>query len=154
MRSPMRQTSRPRSLGVMRRQGPESNARLAAVTARLMSSLSLSGTRAMTEASAGLNTSRVLPEAAGTHLPAIRLCLVLASHAATSERIAGPERLREGWPLPPLPPRVAARAGWPARARLAARERLGSVWLSEGRACRSEEHTSELQSPCNLVCRL
>src|SRR2546426_3263618 len=23
-----------------------------------------------------------------------------------------------------------------------------------GRACRSEEHTSELQSPCNLVCRL
>src|SRR5256885_7768663 len=22
------------------------------------------------------------------------------------------------------------------------------------RACRSEEHTSELQSPCNLVCRL
>src|ERR1039457_124610 len=23
-----------------------------------------------------------------------------------------------------------------------------------GAACRSEEHTSELQSPCNLVCRL
>src|SRR5256885_13180894 len=23
-----------------------------------------------------------------------------------------------------------------------------------GRHCRSEEHTSELQSPCNLVCRL
>src|SRR5256885_4004558 len=23
-----------------------------------------------------------------------------------------------------------------------------------GRKCRSEEHTSELQSPCNLVCRL
>src|SRR5256885_10624445 len=23
-----------------------------------------------------------------------------------------------------------------------------------GGACRSEEHTSELQSPCNLVCRL
>src|SRR5256885_8863390 len=23
-----------------------------------------------------------------------------------------------------------------------------------GRRCRSEEHTSELQSPCNLVCRL
>src|ERR1022692_917547 len=23
-----------------------------------------------------------------------------------------------------------------------------------GRPCRSEEHTSELQSPCNLVCRL
>src|SRR5205807_9436387 len=26
-------------------------------------------------------------------------------------------------------------------------------WLEEGRE-RSEEHTSELQSPCNLVCRL
>src|SRR5256885_11100595 len=24
----------------------------------------------------------------------------------------------------------------------------------EAAACRSEEHTSELQSPCNLVCRL
>src|SRR2546426_7492561 len=26
--------------------------------------------------------------------------------------------------------------------------------VSRGRAMRSEEHTSELQSPCNLVCRL
>src|SRR5256885_10561232 len=25
---------------------------------------------------------------------------------------------------------------------------------SRGGTCRSEEHTSELQSPCNLVCRL
>src|SRR5256885_8720194 len=25
---------------------------------------------------------------------------------------------------------------------------------SDGEICRSEEHTSELQSPCNLVCRL
>src|SRR2546426_1658549 len=30
-------------------------------------------------------------------------------------------------------------------------ERLGLVW---GGRWRSEEHTSELQSPCNLVCRL
>src|SRR5256885_3865619 len=30
---------------------------------------------------------------------------------------------------------------------------LGSVRLTD-RAKRSEEHTSELQSPCNLVCRL
>src|SRR5256885_8336372 len=28
------------------------------------------------------------------------------------------------------------------------------VWLRLGAALRSEEHTSELQSPCNLVCRL
>src|SRR2546426_7343422 len=43
------------------------------------------------------------------------------------------------------------------RQRLAARtravlERSVRRWLLEG--TRSEEHTSELQSPCNLVCRL
>src|SRR5688500_19989523 len=27
-------------------------------------------------------------------------------------------------------------------------------WKSRSRRCRSEEHTSELQSPCNIVCRL
>src|SRR5256885_8434170 len=36
------------------------------------------------------------------------------------------------------------RRHWPARARAPA----------PAAACRSEEHTSELQSPCNLVCRL
>src|SRR5256885_9826763 len=30
----------------------------------------------------------------------------------------------------------------------------GEVWRVENRMIRSEEHTSELQSPCNLVCRL
>src|SRR5256885_10768367 len=29
-----------------------------------------------------------------------------------------------------------------------------SVWPKETDRIRSEEHTSELQSPCNLVCRL
>src|SRR5205807_6788730 len=29
-----------------------------------------------------------------------------------------------------------------------------STWRCTRRAARSEEHTSELQSPCNLVCRL
>src|SRR2546426_8816882 len=28
------------------------------------------------------------------------------------------------------------------------------LWLYRARTVRSEEHTSELQSPCNLVCRL
>src|SRR2546426_7972029 len=28
------------------------------------------------------------------------------------------------------------------------------LWGNAGQANRSEEHTSELQSPCNLVCRL
>src|SRR5256885_8534048 len=30
----------------------------------------------------------------------------------------------------------------------------GRSRFREGPGCRSEEHTSELQSPCNLVCRL
>src|SRR5215467_14762645 len=38
---------------------------------------------------------------------------------------------------------------------LAARLRLLSPWVAQSPAApRSEEHTSELQSPCNLVCRL
>src|SRR5256885_10262132 len=41
-----------------------------------------------------------------------------------------------GGGLPHASPGAPARAGAP------------------GDACRSEEHTSELQSPCNLVCRL
>src|SRR3981189_3841442 len=32
--------------------------------------------------------------------------------------------------------------------------REGSLWLWISLEHRSEEHTSELQSPCNLVCRL
>src|SRR2546426_1497047 len=31
---------------------------------------------------------------------------------------------------------------------------LGRIWLEQYDSKRSEEHTSELQSPCNLVCRL
>src|SRR5256885_11164613 len=31
---------------------------------------------------------------------------------------------------------------------------LGAALASSGAVARSEEHTSELQSPCNLVCRL
>src|SRR5256885_9994476 len=39
--------------------------------------------------------------------------------------------------------------------RLGARVRLARATLGPPRVCRrSEEHTSELQSPCNLVCRL
>src|SRR6266850_6111920 len=39
-------------------------------------------------------------------------------------------------------------SGWPSRC--SSRPPFGSPC----NACRSEEHTSELQSPCNLVCRL
>src|SRR5256885_16032056 len=31
---------------------------------------------------------------------------------------------------------------------------FGTPVIEAARLCRSEEHTSELQSPCNLVCRL
>src|SRR5438552_7329370 len=56
---------------------------------------------------------------------------------------------------------AAANAGWPIQFRFAGRCALvGSAWLSFGRwprdkrKERSEEHTSELQSPDHLVCRL
>src|SRR2546426_1488799 len=44
-----------------------------------------------------------------------------------------------------------ATAGESAATILAVRR---SFWSSACKAERSEEHTSELQSPCNLVCRL
>src|SRR2546426_5740150 len=45
-----------------------------------------------------------------------------------------------------------ADAGLPVEGRLAGT--VGSVELLKVGHHRSEEHTSELQSPCNLVCRL
>src|SRR2546426_11669305 len=44
---------------------------------------------------------------------------------------------------------VERRSGAPRR-----RVRLQRAGISRNRKVRSEEHTSELQSPCNLVCRL
>src|SRR5690348_18029512 len=40
------------------------------------------------------------------------------------------------------------------RVRAAWRRRVLRLALDRGRPCRSEEHTSELQSPVHLVCRL
>src|SRR5256885_12929866 len=40
------------------------------------------------------------------------------------------------------------------RRRVAAEWHMGHLRLGQRREQRSEEHTSELQSPCNLVCRL
>src|SRR2546426_8556556 len=48
------------------------------------------------------------------------------------------------------PPKQDALGGVPAGEKVHPRVR-GEVW---GDGARSEEHTSELQSPCNLVCRL
>src|SRR5688500_19062431 len=57
--------------------------------------------------------------------------------------------------------RRAASLADPARESLAGRDRVASGARRRGEAgcrsaarVRSEEHTSELQSPCNLVCRL
>src|SRR5256885_4321618 len=41
-----------------------------------------------------------------------------------------------------------------ARGPFATPRSLPSSWLARSGPARSEEHTSELQSPCNLVCRL
>src|SRR5256885_12210669 len=52
-----------------------------------------------------------------------------------------------GWPISALPsfrPFAASHCG---------RDSSSSSW-KRGSVLRSEEHTSELQSPCNLVCRL
>jgi hypothetical protein len=53
----------------------------------------------MTEASAGLKTSKVLLDADGTHLPPMRLSLGLASQLEIPELIAGAARLAGVRPL-------------------------------------------------------
>src|SRR5215467_3806191 len=57
----------------MRAHRPSSKVRRAAFTARSMSSLSPSATRASTCPVAGLTVSKVLPDAASTHLPSISI---------------------------------------------------------------------------------
>src|SRR2546426_10636813 len=56
------------------------------------------------------------------------------------------ELLEESFPSPPLLPKEPK-----ARARARGISRFHDLYLEPPR---SEEHTSELQSPCNLVCRL
>src|SRR5205807_9904408 len=68
------------------------------------------------------------------------------SHAWASAccwRLVGAAPRRRGRPLP-------SPSGYPSR--LAATSRVTE--RHSCRATRSEEHTSELHSPCNLVCRL
>jgi hypothetical protein len=54
----------------------------------------------MTEASAGLKTSNVLPDAAGTHLPPIKFNFGRFSQLATRELIPAVARLDGLWPFP------------------------------------------------------
>src|SRR5688500_19072292 len=49
---------------------------------------------------------------------------------------------------------ILRRRGGPARRRSTASPPKAPSALTKSRSPRSEEHTSELQSPCKLVCRL
>src|SRR5688500_20327377 len=53
--------------------------------------------------------------------------------------------------LPRSPPRAAEGSSESSRASAAKSSPWAARWA---KTSRSEEHTSELQSPCNLVCRL
>src|SRR5256885_9339106 len=76
--------------------------------------------------------------------------------AAASRVDWGMRALMLHLPAIPVPP-VRARAGTaPGRVRPCSPHGRSRAGLCARRPaqCRSEEHTSELQSPCNLVCRL
>src|ERR1700686_3697407 len=73
----------PRSDGVMLAHGEDSNARRAALTAASTSPSSPSATRAITSPVAGFVTSKVLPEAAATHLPLISSFFGVARNCVT-----------------------------------------------------------------------
>src|SRR2546426_3991611 len=70
-------------------------------------------------------------------------------------------RAREGsWPLVPEDKKIRQLGQGLGETRIDAERgiefpfRLGELSFGGIDQCRSEEHTSELQSPCNLVCRL
>src|ERR1700733_6244070 len=69
----------------LRLQGPSSKALRAAVTARSTSSLSASGTRAITSPVAGLYTGKVLPDAARTKRPSISMRCCREKNSAVLE---------------------------------------------------------------------
>src|SRR5205807_5858876 len=69
--------------------------------------------------------------------------------AGAIKRRGGPEIEQEAMRRGPVPVGEAVATG---AGRLPARYVIHAVTM--GQDLRSEEHTSELQSPCNLVCRL
>src|SRR5262245_43968019 len=86
---------RPRSDGVVRRQGPSSNALRAALTAASMSALPPDGTLQMVSPVAGLTVANVSPENAETHLPLINISLAFAvAPLARAARRLGAAELR------------------------------------------------------------
>src|SRR2546426_7250883 len=81
-----------------------------------------------------------------------------ARRAAISQVVSSADQSRH--PLRPGPARssLSTISGWSSAKSIAIRppsDRPTSDACCTARCCRrSEEHTSELQSPCNLVCRL
>src|ERR1022692_4468370 len=76
-------------------------------------------------------------------------CGLLAS-ASTSPMSASPSTSSRIWRLSAVHSNDHSRAAFQCRLRLFPAFSFGCLEVFE----RSEEHTSELQSPCNLVCRL
>src|SRR5256885_9098298 len=69
-------------------------------------------------------------------------------HAVAAVEVQGSQRVVRPGPGPPAP-------GCPLQPHAAGQRALTRQLLEgAGRGLRSEEHTSELQSPCNIVCRL
>src|SRR5205807_7308246 len=64
------------------------------------------------------------------------------------------DRRRSATPAPRTSPAPHPAPSIPSRGRRPPRSCGGSDRPGARRRSRSEEHTSELQSPCNLVCRL
>src|SRR5256885_9738904 len=80
---------------------------------------------------------------------------VRSEQHASGQKTGRPLGLRRIWPVASLLVGYRSTAGYAPSLRLA----TGQIGRNErGRISerdhRSEEHTSELQSPCNLVCRL
>src|SRR2546426_5357898 len=90
---------------------------------------------------------------------------VVAAHADQRHHLSGAPKATVGNPVARSHGRHAHRFRMPCASRQATpttqgkslhRRAFGGTTVTRGRAApaRSEEHTSELQSPCNLVCRL
>src|SRR2546426_4637610 len=79
------------------------------------------------------------------------LCFFFFNDTATTEIYT--LSLHDALPISTHPSRASASSSLPVRARAKTPTTDASSTGPAGCA-RSEEHTSELQSPCNLVCRL
>src|SRR5207244_13484639 len=88
-------------------------------------------------------------------VPYTTLFRSLSAHGRARRRPApAPGRPSAGGRAQPQPARAVAEVAATPAARRAARGDAAGGPAGDGRGLRSEEHTSELQSPDHLVCRL